>query len=547
MLAHLEPINVGTPYVESLSGYISRLALEHFITPHHLMSKIVALVTDKSTINNRSASGNHGRAINGLGNISADLVAVFEKLTLRNDLRFTTMLTWAEVLPNMHLIRQHRAWCAACYEDWRASKQIIYDPLIWAITPLIICPKHRRYLESNCIHCNSQFHHLFNRMIPGHCPKCRSWLGVAPNRSHTTILEGELRWQSWVHDNVGALLAEAPKVVTPPTRTHIEQAISNLINTLDLHQYRDLMTSLNVPSGTFDKWRKGRNLPHLSWLLQLCYRMKVPLVDVLCQKVVLDKAVESTDHLGTEINKQNRYKNRYMTIDHDQVEKQLIAASIEFPPRPLYQVASQIGYSISKLKNRFPQLCQIISTNRKQYKTRPFDLKNAKKIIRSAIKEIPPPSLEGVYRRLGGMGEPDPIRKHFPKESRIILDRYKASRMKPFDIDKITAELKAAIKGWPPCSRERFAEINNVNPYVLYRKLPHLCKELAERYRIYRELVRAEEHEKTRNEARRVGMELHSKGQYPSLARIKANLTIPSILFIIREVSKELVRELGYG
>jgi hypothetical protein len=59
--------------------------------------------------------------------------------------------------------------------------------------------------------------------------------------------------------------------------------------------------------------------------------------------------------------------------------------------------------------------------------------------------------------------------------------------------------------------------------------------------------MRAEEHEKIRKEVRRIGMELHSKGQYPSQARIKANFTIPCILWIVQEVSKELLLELGYA
>jgi hypothetical protein len=297
-----------------------------------------------------------------------------------------------------------------------------------------------------------------------------------------------------------------------------------------------------VAEGTISKWKAGRNLPHLSWLLKLCCQMKVHLVDALCQEVNIVEVSESITQLEAEVGKQNRFK----PMDYDQIEEKLLAASKEFPPRGLTQVALQIGYSIAMLERRFPELCQRLSTNYKQYNTKPFDRENAKKIVRAALKETPPPSLERVFMRLGGVGDTYLIRKLFPKESRIILDRYKASKMKPFDLDGITSKLKAALNEWPPCSRKRFIERNNINPYVLYRKLPHLCKQLSENYRIYCEQIRVEEHEKVRKEARRVGIELHTNGQYPSLDRIKAKLTIPGILWIIREVSKELVLELGY-
>lgn len=430
-LFHLEPIGLGTPYIESLSGYISRLALEHFITPHHLTSKIVAKMADKSVA---SAKGNYGRAINGSGSTAANLVTVFEKLTLRNDLRFTTMLPWAEVIPHMSLIRQHRAWCPDCYNDWRESGQDIYDPLIWAIASVSVCHEHLRYLESKCTYCNQQFHHLFNRTVPGYCTKCNHWLGVSPNRSHLAISEDELDWQAWVNENIGNLLAEAPRLISAPTRTHIMNSVSSMINTLELHQYRGLMISLDVAEGTIGKWKAGRNLPNLSWLLQLCYQMKVCLVDVLCQKVHIVELAELAIQPEAETGQQNRFK----PIDLDQIEKQLLAASKEFPPQALTQVALQIGHSIAKLKRRFPELCQRISTKYKQYNTKPFDLENARKIIRAASKETPPPSLARVYMRLGGMGDSYLIRKNFPKESRIILDRYKASKMKPFDLDGIT-------------------------------------------------------------------------------------------------------------
>ncbi|MDT5063350.1 MAG: hypothetical protein QOH63_3809 [Acidobacteriota bacterium] len=304
--------------------------------------------------------------------------------------------------------------------------------------------------------------------------------------------------------------------------------------------------ALDVPRGTLYKWKTGRNLPHLNWLLQLCCLMKVRLIDILCREVTIDEAAESIIRLESAVAKQNGYKQRYNLIDHDRTEKLLLVALNEFPPQSLKQVALQIGYSSFRLKVRFPQLCKTISTRYKHHITTPFDLEKARRIIRAATKESPPPSLERVYRRLGVVGQPDQLHKHFPKESRIILERYKASRMRPFDLDRITTELKAALNEWPPCSKKRFAERNNINPRVVFKKLPQLCKELSEKYRIYCKQMRAEKHETIRKEARRVGIELHSKRQYPSAERIQANFTILGIEWIIRQVSKELLRELGY-
>jgi hypothetical protein len=49
-LYRLEPIGIGTPYVESLTGYIARLAEMHCVFPGVLMNKVVEpLVQNKNS------------------------------------------------------------------------------------------------------------------------------------------------------------------------------------------------------------------------------------------------------------------------------------------------------------------------------------------------------------------------------------------------------------------------------------------------------------------------------------------------------------------
>lgn len=87
-LFHLEPVGVGTPYEESLSGYATRLSEKHSITLYYQFSIEVAPLINKSgTISRRVSFASFAKAANGLGVIAADLVEVFEKLTLRQDLR----------------------------------------------------------------------------------------------------------------------------------------------------------------------------------------------------------------------------------------------------------------------------------------------------------------------------------------------------------------------------------------------------------------------------------------------------------------------------
>ncbi len=68
---------------------------------------------------------NETRALNGTPSLARKMVRGLESLTGRHDLRFLTLLTWAEVLP-VHLLQKNtRAWCPACFQDWRESGRVI--------------------------------------------------------------------------------------------------------------------------------------------------------------------------------------------------------------------------------------------------------------------------------------------------------------------------------------------------------------------------------------------------------------------------------------
>ncbi|TEB10646.1 TniQ family protein [Pelotomaculum propionicicum] len=181
-LYHLEPVGIGTPYVESLTSYISRLADAHSLYTSTLVLRELAKASSQPIYTGFDRSS----AINGLINMATSWVSALESLTLRNDLRFLTMLTWAEVLPAVGLTRKWKAWCPTCFEEWRMAEQPIYDPLLWTLQVIKVCPYHRQYLQLKCPYCNQDDIPLLTwRSRPGYCPKCEQWLGI-PLKSVTS-------------------------------------------------------------------------------------------------------------------------------------------------------------------------------------------------------------------------------------------------------------------------------------------------------------------------------------------------------------------------
>ncbi|WP_348251811.1 TniQ family protein [Trichocoleus sp. ST-U1] len=177
---------VGTPYTESLSSYLNRLAQEHCLTSQKLiMGEIAPLILkdeDKSELLAKNLShllGNSDAkpAINGMREMTGKLVAVLEELTMRQNLRFLTLLSCKGMIYDRGLFRNYRAWCPCCWEEWKQENTTIYEPLLWSFKDVEVCLIHKLRLREECPHCGSRLPVMARLSPAGFCSRCYEWLG----------------------------------------------------------------------------------------------------------------------------------------------------------------------------------------------------------------------------------------------------------------------------------------------------------------------------------------------------------------------------------
>ena len=179
-LYSLEPVGIGTPFVESLSGYIARLADAHAVSVGNLVGRELSALASSALVcpsREQLASDSHGfcgrsYAINGLEDTSKRWVEAVQTGTMRADLRFLTLLPFEKALWPHALFRYCRVWCPACYEDSRVAGRIVHEPLLWALKVVTFCPQHRRPLERVCPHCSRPQKPFTVFLRPGYCSKC---------------------------------------------------------------------------------------------------------------------------------------------------------------------------------------------------------------------------------------------------------------------------------------------------------------------------------------------------------------------------------------
>ncbi|XGV96565.1 MAG: TniQ family protein [Leptolyngbya sp. BL-A-14] len=198
-LYHLAPIAINTPYVEGLISYICRLAEAHCVSPGILLSKEIlpafresyslsfrgayALQMDKDGVSVSSVTKPiYRKNPNEYGLLAWQYLEGLKLLTLRMDLETLVISPTAnEILTKttgQELGRDLRAWCPECFQDWVTNGLPTYEPLLWSIAIVTICPIHYQPLQSYCPHCQKAQRPLTSRTYVSLCSQCFGWLGI---------------------------------------------------------------------------------------------------------------------------------------------------------------------------------------------------------------------------------------------------------------------------------------------------------------------------------------------------------------------------------
>lgn len=351
LLHHLKPEGVGSPYVESLTGYMARLAESHSVPVGVLITRELAAHVNKLYVTRGATRGlhelfNRAHALNGTGSMARDWVEVLEKLTLHNDLQVLTLLSCAEIFPSLGLLRERRAWCPTCYKQWRTSGLVVYEPLVWTIEIVKVCPYHHLPLCFDCPHCHQQLPVLEWRSRPGYCSNCGGWLGFSsenvPSRGEALSRDEGAR-QVWVTNTLGELIAVVSCLSSPLRGENVTKAIRVAVDLVTDGNIAAFASLVGIPKNTVWMWHTGKALPQLDFLLRICYRLEISLLEFLTpEKLVvqpLKLSLQKSPHTG------HSKRVSPKPFDADRVEKALLTTlmSNEQPPPTMQEVAFRLG------------------------------------------------------------------------------------------------------------------------------------------------------------------------------------------------------------
>jgi TniQ len=497
-LYSLEPMGVGTEMVESLTGYVARLADAHSVSVGDLVGRVLADLTHpKDTIITPTAKafrvGGHGfracnYAPNGITERAVKWVHALEAATNRHDLRYLTLLPLRYMVPD-RLFRRRRAWCALCFGHWRSAGQIVYEPLIWSIQALANCQLHARPLDHTCSHCARTLSPLGVFSRPGYCERCDSWLGISggdTSRSRPGPPGGED--DAWSPTQVGDLLAMLPLIDPAGAREALRRSLAVYIDLLTAGNVLAMAKYICCPPSVLRNWLDGTTVPTLENLLRTCKILNVSIASMVASSgptsANVDAAKEAIARAGS------RGVSLYQK--KSEIRQALEAALYDTVPRSLSDVARRMGYAdTERLYQADRDLCHKIAaryrwSGQSHWWKRPgaariCETLRIKELLEQSLKSAEPLS---VYRISADLGYSNDgyIRQKFPALCAAISKR--VSQMKRIRSRRIRRTLEGALNECPtPTLAELGRRLGYSTSTVLRAHEPDLCDLLAKRYR----------------------------------------------------------------
>jgi hypothetical protein len=376
-LYSLEPIGVRTAWTESFTSYIARLAYEHCVFPGALMDHLIQPLTSAGRDPHKDAPrvyesrryASHLLHANGARAQAA--LARLEALTMRSDLRTLTLIPWADVFSISTSLRSTKAWCPTCYEEWAHEGRVIYDPLLWAFKEVTFCQRHHRPLCETCPYpdCARSLPSLGSKMRPGYCSDCQRWLGSsnlpeAPAQSPAA--QDEDRWQVWVSEMLGELLARAATRSCLPTTQELSERLSEVIDRATGGDIAAFAWLTRCAQPEILLWVKQETRPHLGMLLRVCFTLHLALFDLLAPSPRELCPVIPEHERPRKVSRRSLYgASQRMAL---QLALDDLLARGECPPASLVQVARRLGYCTRVLRSCNAAACRAISLRFQAYR-----------------------------------------------------------------------------------------------------------------------------------------------------------------------------------
>jgi hypothetical protein len=473
-----------TPSVEGLTGYIKRLARAHRVTVADLVCHghfDNLFVNPIDHRNRRRLFLASGYLLDGGNAHTHKWAEALEAATGQSGLRSLTLNQFAGIT-SFSWLRRRRAWCPHCLSVQADSDpDDMYEPLLWSIRLVTVCPIDMTPLVHNCPQCRASTRPFDGWAAPGYCGRCGAPLWTARSSGVALPrLSGTTSYEIWCSVHVALLLEASNEFVMPLSPPSIGRVLADTFGSM-LEQSRSASAHAAGCSKRISYlWAKGLALPRIETLFRLSFNLGLSPLDVL------RKAKFDSEAAGE-------------SSDVRQRSSETIAAATA------YQLI--LDFSFRKPNGRIHY----------HHDSRTVEIKD---VLEKALATIPPLTLHATARLLK-MSSSTTLRQVEPDLSRQLSERRK--EWEDRERSRIQAKFQAVLNEPSlSCCFERFCRESGFSISFVARELPDMKKAYMAKYKAIqysRRRARATEHGRA---IARAVESICARGEYPSVARVKA-------------------------
>lgn len=532
-LFSLPPIATNSPFVEGLSRYLNRLAVEHSVSTADLIELDLFPVGVPASADRRQRRRLFHTCcylMDGSLCHTEPWIQAIEVATTQGGLPALTLLPYLEICDGSWL-RPKRAWCPECFEAWARAHCTIYEPLLWSIKVSYRCPVHQVSLESNCRHCGRSSAPLAGRSQPGFCAWCLGWLGSnerigqqAPNR-----------YELWCSHEAAALVAATGTLQSLLPRDAMARALRRLLEGMPEINRVSLADYVGCTRRSISTWIEGTTRPRVQSLFRLSYALSTTTLSLLSQEC--DANPNGPEAIGQTVSgilgripdtkvRTGRPRRAQRTLisgpsGRDPLSIEQLRHALELSlqsenPVSPRRIAKQLGYSSpDRVLRMFSNLCASLNARlTRQAKARKIQIRDR---LQDALRESPPPTLKSIARELR-MSSSTRLRSIDDELCARILER--GEQWKHKELKHIRILLQGEIEGKAMVSLSEFCNRHRIPPSLVLSQLPDLKKSYEQLYGRFKAAQRSQRRVEFRQRVKEAVVALIERGDYPSAGNV---------------------------
>lgn len=279
----LEVIAQGTPLVESVTGYLRRLAAVHGVPVidlicHPHFEELFPASADRRTRRHLFLPAAY--QLDGSELFGQRWVERIEAGTTQADLHCSTLWPFVDVTYSSWL-RRRRAWCPHCLSKWHSAAQDLYDPLLWSIRIVSVCPIDLTPIAEICPHCTMSAPLFAGAPFPGFCGRCGGKLWVLRNPLNRLGWGDEDKYAIWCASEMLSIIGVLGEFRSPLMRTTLANLLFAKVASIGSRTLKEKIAAAGCSKRSTYLWARGAAVPRVETLFQICFHLDLRPVDLL--------------------------------------------------------------------------------------------------------------------------------------------------------------------------------------------------------------------------------------------------------------------------